>query len=371
MTRNYALTRSDIDNPGSDALCQRACVRSRRAGTVSSPHHPDPCHLTSPPPLMKMVLMLVRRWLGALACLQLLAAATGCTNAGSASSAGTEQGQLAIVTAFYPLQFIAQRVAGDHATVANLTQPGAEPHDLELTPRQVASLTTAGLVIYEKGFQPAVDEAVLQSENREVIDTTTIVPLRPLAASDDDLGHGEGAGHDHPALDPHVWLDPTSVSRIAAAVEERLVTVDPDHAVDYRRNAGALSKELRDLDQSFRSGLAHCERTEFMTTHAAFGYLAERYHLTQIPISGLNPDSEPSPARIAEVQRLARVHGLTTIFSETLVSPAVAQAIAGDLGLTTDVLDPIEGITSQSRGQDYLSVMSANLAALRKAGECS
>ncbi|HEY6682409.1 MAG TPA: zinc ABC transporter substrate-binding protein, partial [Propionibacteriaceae bacterium] len=166
-------------------------------------------------------------------------------------------------------------------------------------------------------------------------------------------------------------LDPTSVSRIADAVEERLVTIDPKHAVDYQHNASALNNQLRSLDRSFRSGLAHCVRTEFMTTHAAFGYLAERYHLTQIPISGLNPDSEPSPARIAEVQRVARDHGLTTIFSETLVSPAVAQAIAGDLGLTTDVLDPIEGITDQSRGRDYLSVMYANLAALRKAGECS
>jgi zinc transport system substrate-binding protein len=321
---------------------------------------------------MKMVIMLVRRLLGVLACLLPLVVAAGCTAAGSAGNrhAG-QQGQLAIVTAFYPLQFIAERVVGEHATVANLTQPGAEPHDLELTPRQVASLTTANLVIYEKGFQPAVDEAVLQSENREVIDTTTIVPLRPLAASDDDLGHGEGVAHDHPALDPHVWLDPTFVSRIAAAVEERLVTIDHTHAVDYKRNANALNKDLASLDRSFRSGLAHCVRTEFMTTHAAFGYLAERYHLTQIPISGLNPDSEPSPARIAEVQRVARAHGLTTIFSETLVSPAVAQAIAGDLGLTTDVLDPIEGITSQSRGQEYLSVMSANLAALRKAGECS
>ena len=149
------------------------------------------------------------------------------------------------------------------------------------------------------------------------------------------------------------------------------MAIDPAHAVDYKRNASALNEELRSLDQSFRSGLAHCVRTEFMTTHAAFGYLAERYHLTQIPISGLSPDDEPSPARIAEVQRVAREHGLTTIFSETLVSPAVAKAIAGDLGLRTDLLDPIEGITGQSRGQDYLSVMSANLAALRKAGECS
>jgi zinc transport system substrate-binding protein len=226
-------------------------------------------------------------------------------------------------------------------------------------------------VIYEKGFQPAVDEAVAQSENREVIDTTTIVPLRPLALTGDDLGYGGGAGKDHAALDPHVWLDPTLVSRIARAVEKRLMTIDPDHAADYTHNADELNRQLRSLDRSFRSGLAHCARTEFITTHAAFGYLAARYHLTQIAITGLNPDSEPALARIAEVQRVARQQGLTTIFSETLVSPAVAQAIAGDLGLTTDVLDPIEGITDQSRGQDYLAVMASNLAALRKAGGCS
>ena len=322
---------------------------------------------------MKMVLMLVSlARLLVLACLLPLAAVAGCANAGPATTIKTKQpGQLTIVAAFYPLQFVAQRVAGDRVTVTSLTQPGAEPHDLELTPRQVASLTTASLVIYEKGFQPAVDEAVVQSENPQVIETTTVVPLLPLASPDGDLDHGGGAKDDHSALDPHVWLDPTAVSRIARAVEQRLSTIDPDHAADYGRNADTLVKELDDLDQTFRSGLAHCVRTEFMTTHAAFGYLAERYHLTQIGISGLSPDSEPSPARIAEVQRVARDYGITTVFSETLASPAVAQAVAGDLGLATDVLDPIEGITSQSRGQDYLSVMSANLAALRKAGECS
>jgi zinc transport system substrate-binding protein len=320
---------------------------------------------------MKMVLMsVIASRMGVLCCTLILLAVSGCASAGPASSSRARD-ELTIVTAFYPLQFLAQRVSGGHAAVISLTQPGAEPHDLELTPRQVASLTTATLVIYERGFQPAVDEAVVQSENRRVIDTTTIVPLRPLAVGSDDLDSGQWTGDDHPALDPHVWLDPTALGRIARVVQQRLSTIDPDHATDYARNAATLNRQLRSLDRSFRSGLAHCVRTEFMTTHAAFGYLAQRYHLTQIGISGLNPDAEPSPARIAEVQRLAQDHGLTTIFSETLVSPAVAQAIAGDLGLVTDVLDPIEGITDQSRGQDYLSVMSANLAALRKAGGCS
>jgi zinc transport system substrate-binding protein len=322
---------------------------------------------------MKMVLMSVSvRRLSVVVWLLVLVTAGGCAPAGPASTTPTRtRGQLTIVAAFYPLQFVAQRVAGDHAVVTNLTQPGAEPHDLELTPRQVASLTTANLVIYEKGFQPAVDEAVVQSENPQMIETTTIVPLRPLAATSDDLGRGEGAGHDHSALDPHVWLDPTSLVRIARVVANRLSTIDPDHAADYAHNAATLNRQLRRLDRSYRSGLAHCVRTEFITTHAAFGYLAERYHLTQIGISGLSPDSEPSPARIVEVQRIARDHRLTTIFSETLVSPALAQAIAGDLGLVTDVLDPIEGITDQARGHDYFSIMDSNLAALRKAGGCS
>ena len=321
---------------------------------------------------MKMVLMSVSgRGLGVVACLLSLLVAAACAGTGSAGRPTSTPGQLRIVAAFYPLQFIAQRVAGEHAAVVNLTQPGAEPHDLELTPRQVASLTTANLVIYEKGFQPDVDEAVGQSENRQVIETTTVVSLRPLTTNSDDLGHGQSAGHDHSALDPHIWLDPTSVSRIAGAVEARLVIIDPDHAADYRRNARELEQELGGLDRSYRSGLAHCVRTEFITTHAAFGYLAQRYHLTQIAISGLSPDAEPSPARIAEVQRVAQEYGLTTIFSETLVSPALAKAIAGDLGLVTDVLDPIEGLTDQSRGHDYFSIMASNLAALRKAGGCS
>lgn len=323
---------------------------------------------------MKMVLMLVsvgRMCL--LACLLPLMAAAACANAGPAASTETKHpGQLSVVAAFYPFQFVAQRVAGDHATVSSLTPPGAEPHDLELTPRQVASLTTASLVIYQNGFQPAVDEAVVQSGALEVIDTSKIVPLRPLPTTEDDHGHDHGPNEPgEEELDPHVWLDPTSVSRIARTVQERLSTLDPDHAADYGHNADALDEELDSLDRSFRKGMARCVRTEFITTHAAFGYLARRYHLTQIGISGLSPDAEPSPARVAEVQREAADHKITTIFYETLVSPAVAEAIAGDLGLATDVLDPVEGITSQSRGQDYLSVMYANLAALRKAGGCS
>jgi len=291
----------------------------------------------------------------------------GCA-AGSTPTGGeaTRTDELQIVAAFYPFQYAAEQVAGDHAQVTSLSQPGAEPHDVELTALQVASVTTADLVVYEKTFQAAVDEAVAQSDNPHVLDTSTAVPLQPLSAGSDD-------GHDHggeTGLDPHVWLDPDNMVTIADAIRDRLMAADPDHAADYRRNAAALDTELSALDRAYAEGLDSCVRKEFITTHAAFGYLARRYGLTQIGINGLSPDAEPSPARIAEIQHEAITHHLTTIFSETLVSPALAQSIAGDLGLRTDVLDPIEGITGESRGHNYGEVMMANLTALRAAGDC-
>jgi len=308
----------------------------------------------------------------------------GCSR--EAESAGTsEAAKLNIVAAAYPFEFVAGRVAGQHGQVTSLTQPGAEPHDVELTPQQTAAVIEADLVVYEKTFQAAVDEAVEQSGKDNALDTTTVVPLQDLGTEDDHEGEedAEGGGHEDekPAegeaehaeesgLDPHVWLDPTHMVTIGNAIAEKLGTVDPDRAADYTANAKALEAELTALDQAYAEGLQTCERTEFITSHEAFGYLAKRYGLTQIAISGLSPDAEPSPARIAEVHAEAKEHGITTIFYETLVSPDVAKSIAGDLGLKTDVLDPVEGITPESRGTDYVSVMRSNLTALTTANGC-
>lgn len=313
------------------------------------------------------------RTLGAVAvgCSLLLAAA--CSTVGEPSSA--RPGQLRVVTAFYPLQFVAERVAGQHGSVSSLTQPGTEPHDVELTPRQVASVSDADAVVFIKGFQPAVDEAVAQSGNEHVLDTTSVVPLQTEAEEHAHDHADDAPADDHPAdghggLDPHVWLNPVNMVTITDAVVAQLSAIDPDHAADYRANGAALEAELKKLDASYAAGLKTCDRREFITSHAAFGYLAEQYALTQIGISGLAPDAEPSPARIAAVQREAKAHGVTTIFYETLVSPAVATSIAGDLGLSTDVLDPIEAVTAESRGDNYIAVMQSNLVALEKANGC-
>ncbi|NNG21167.1 zinc ABC transporter substrate-binding protein [Naumannella sp. ID2617S] len=291
---------------------------------------------------------------------------TGC---GAGGTAGPGSGQLKVVVAFYPLQFVAERVAGPSAKVTSLTQPGSEPHDLELTPRQVASLSDADVVIYQKGFQPAVDQAIAQARPKHALDVTSVVTLLTTGEQEDD--HDEpGHQHDQANHDPHLWLDPTNLIRIADAVGTELGGVRPEQAAAFDQNAKSLERELTELDQSFRDGLAHCTRKQFVTSHAAFGYLAARYGLTQIGLRGLSPDQEPSPARIAQVQQQARELGVTTIFYETLVSPEVARAVAGDLGLRTDVLDPLEGLTDSSRGSNYIEVMKSNLNSLKAANEC-
>lgn len=305
---------------------------------------------------------------------------TGCSSAtpqsgssGGASSQATSP-KLNVIVAFYPLQYASEAVAGDRATVTNLTTPGAEPHDLELTPKQIASLGSSDLVVYLKGFQKQVDDAVAQQTPKNVIDVSTVVEMRHLNEADHDHDHAATASpdaHDHGGVDPHVWLDPSNMSKIAAAVGAKLAEIDATGKDAFASNVKKATEDLATLDGAFKTSLASCKVKEIITTHEAFGYLTARYNLTQIGISGLSPDAEPSPARIAEVHALAKKHGVTTIFYETLTSPAVAKSIAGDLGLKTDVLDPIEGITKDSRGRNYLEVMQANLTALKTANGCS
>lgn len=283
------------------------------------------------------------------------------------SAPPSTDGRLPVVVSFYPLQFVAERVGGDKVAVSNLTTPGAEPHDLELTAKQVASLTRASLVVYQKGFQPAVDSAVADERPRRVLDVSTVVPLHEHETGDDE---GGAHGHDHQGGDPHTWLDPSAMVAYATAVADALSAADPGHAGEYRQRADALVAELRDLDRAYADGLRTCDRRVFVTSHAAFGYLAERYDLEQVGIAGLEPGTEPSPARIAEVQRIVRERHVTTIFYETLASPKVAETMARDLGVKTAVLDPVEGLTPSSRGSDYLEVMRSNLAALKEANGC-
>ncbi|MBB5791950.1 metal ABC transporter substrate-binding protein [Jiangella mangrovi] len=303
---------------------------------------------------------------------------TSCGDGGDATASGGDGPTVA--AAFYPLAFVTQQVAGDHATVENLTQAGGEPHDLELTGRQVGEIADADLVVYLAGFQPSVDEAIEQNAEDRAVDVAGLVELldNPEDHGDEhaEEEHAEDEdheGHDHGDLagDPHIWLDPTNLEPIAAAVADRLAEADPDHADDYHANADALTTELEALDQEFEAGLAQCTQRVFVVAHEAFGYLAHRYDLEQVGISGIDPEAEPSPERLAEVHDVVRAEGVTTILYERLVSPDVAETLANDLGVEAAVLDPIEGLTDDTSDQDYFSLMRANLEALRSANGCS
>lgn len=290
-------------------------------------------------------------------------------SAAACGSSGPADGGLSVVAGFYPLQFVAQRVGGEGVRVVNLTQPGAEPHDLELSPSQVGEISDADLALYLHGFQPAVDEAIEQA-GVAALDASPLVPL--IEATE---GHGHDEGEEHAAeeeggTDPHVWLDPTRLATIAEAVAAKLAELDPEGATGYQDRVAALRTELTALDGEFADGLRDCERRELVVSHAAFGYLADRYDLRQIPITGLSPETEPTPGQLADAAEEAREVGATTIFFETLVSPAVAEAVAEAVGAGTAVLDPIEGLEPGSNG-DYLSVMRANLTTLRSALGCA
>ena len=262
--------------------------------------------------------------------------------------ARTDSGET-IVAAFYPLAWAAEQVAGGGVRVVNLTPLGAEPHDIELSPKDVQRVQDAKLVLYlGDGFMPSLEEAV--SGNAHALDLLEGQQLRP-------------GGANSAASDPHVWLAPAryeTVVREVAAALARPAAADP------------IVARLGRLDRDYRKGLAHCDRREIVTSHAAFGYLADAYGLRQIALTGVTPEAEPSPKALEALVREVERHRATTVFFETLVSPRLAQTVARESGARTAELNPIEGLTeTESRsGADYFSLMRRNLAALREALGC-
>lgn len=314
-------------------------------------------------------------------------ALSACTSTAMSGDSSSKDGKLTVMASFYPLQYLAEKIGGEHVSVTSLTPEGAEPHDLELSPKMVDSLSSADAVVYLAGFQSAVDEAIEQQAPKTVIDVS---PAAELVEAGTDANHpseeeeeatdeaqsGETEGHDHEghehhhdmSADPHFWLDPTRMAKAATLVGDKLAEADSAHADVYKANAKALAEELNTLSDTLVTKTSSCKVKTFVTAHTAFGYLADRTGLTQVGISGLDPESSPSPARLAEIAQIAKEQGVTTIFTEALIDPKVAQTLADDLGITTAVLDPIESQTDASK--DYAATMNSNIDALTKALDC-
>jgi zinc transport system substrate-binding protein len=270
-----------------------------------------------------------------------------------------------VVAAFYPVAYAVERVGGGRVDVTNLTPAGAEPHDLELSPKQIDEILDARLVVVlGHGFQPAVERAADQRDGT----TVTLFDELPQGAGKRTTRAG-GAG----SLDPHVWLDPVSMRAIVDRVRAALAKADPSGRAVYGRNAAAFEAELAALDRRYRSGLGNCTRDLIVTSHEAFGHLADRYGLREEGVAGLGPDAEPDAKRIAQLADLAKREDVTVVFTETLLSPRLARTLAQEVGVGTETLDPLEGLTDAqvARSATYTSVMDANLAKLERALGCS
>ena len=312
---------------------------------------------------------------------------------------------LTVSTSFYPIQYLAEAIGGNLVKVSSVTPSNVEPHDFELSGKETAELSKADLIAYVPGFQPSLDKAV-----KEVGSGPTVVDLSKPAnlvhhegveeehehseeASDgatdaasavatataqsteaghDDHGHAEHShaegGEDHDGdLDPHFWLDPQRMIKVAETLESSFAQVDPANANDYKAGLDKLKTALTNLDTQYTKGLSSCQHKTFITSHAAFGYLADRYKLTQASISGIDPETEPSPAEMANIKSVVQSTGVKTIFTEELVSDAPAKAIAAETGAETSVLSPLE--SKPERG-DYTDAMTSNLERLKGALVC-
>ena len=341
------------------------------------------------------------------AALILAAGASACSalksESSSASSAHTiAPGKtLTVSTSFYPIAYLAEAIGGPLVKVSTVTPPNVEPHDFELSGKETAELGKADLIAYVPGFQPSLDKAV-----KEVGSGPTVVDLSKPAnlvhhegveeehehgeeaadgasatasaaataqaseAEHDEHGHDEhaegGEGHDGD-LDPHFWLDPDRMIKVAEALEASFAKIDPANANDYKAGLDKLKTALTGVDNQYKQGFTSCQHKTFITSHAAFGYMAERYGLTQASISGIDPETEPSPAEMANIKSVVQSTGTTTIFTEELVSPTTAQTIAAETGAQTDVLSPLESKPEQG---DYTDAMTTNLGRLKAALAC-
>ncbi|HEY3364300.1 MAG TPA: metal ABC transporter substrate-binding protein [Symbiobacteriaceae bacterium] len=296
----------------------------------------------------------------------ILLLAAGCSQGSKTPTFASGSGKVNVVASFYPVFEFARAVGGDKADVVSLIPAGVEPHDWEPSPKDMKMLNAAGLFVYNgAGLEHWVPKTLASLDNKRLVAVETAKGLDLMNGGPEEKGEAE-------ALDPHVWLDPAYAIRQVEAIRDGFIQVDAANKDVYTQNAGAYIKQLTALDQEYQTGLTRCPRKDFFTAHAAFGYLARQYGVTQHPIMGLSPDAEPTPLAMAKVAASAKELGIKYIFFETLVSDKLARTLAQEVGAKALPLNPIEGLADSEvkAGKSYLSVMRENLGNLRLALEC-
>ncbi|MBA4494161.1 metal ABC transporter solute-binding protein, Zn/Mn family [Paenactinomyces guangxiensis] len=304
----------------------------------------------------------------------MLLAVTALAGCGSSTTATKkDDSKLQIYTSLYPLEDFAKKIGGNHVQVTNLVPPGTESHDFELSARDMANLSEADVFIYNgAGFEPWVEKAVqsLDQDQTVIVNSTEKMDLIPVTGQEHDHSHEKGKHpHDRGNFDPHVWMDPTLAKQEALKIRDALIKADPTHKADYEKNYSVLADQFDQLDQEYMEMVKKAPRKEFVVSHAAFGYLAKRYGLQQIAVSGITPSDEPSPRELQEIIETVRKHDVKVILFETLVSGKVAEVVKKEVKAEALTLNPLEGLTKEEldRGDDYFSVMRKNKAHLARA----
>lgn len=320
--------------------------------------------------------------------------ATGGCGKGGKGKSQEPGGKVKVVATFYPLYEFTRQVGGDRVDVRSLVPAGVEPHDWEPSPKEIKTIQQADLLVYNgAGFEPWIDRLLAAGELSEVTDearprllratrdltlynfapsgeTGGVVATPSPSAQGGTGGAGEQAAARLP--DPHTWLDPVLAQRQIAAIATALATVDPAGRAGYEVRAAVYASQMSDLDRAYREGLRDCDRRDVIASHAAFGYLAWRYGLNLIPIAGVRPEAEPTPADVARIAALARERGVRYVFTEPLVNAGGAETVAREAGARILTLNPLEGLSKedQKKGKNYHSVMRENLQNLRTALGC-
>ena len=315
---------------------------------------------------------MIRKWLrlaSCSVCLLVLFLLVGCSS-NTAKPAEPEVKKIKVVATMYPVYEFVKQVGGDKVDVVMLIPPGAEPHDWEPTAKDIIKIKDAKIFAYHgKDFEPV--EKLLQKDvlgNALALEVSKDVNKLEAKHEEKEEEHGHGHNEEH-KFDPHAWLDPIAVQQEINTIAQALISVDEKNADYYKTNAQNYNKKLAELDEQYKRGLAGMTHKEIVTSHRAFGYLANRYGFEQLGIMGLSPDAEPTPDKMAKITEFCREHKVKYIFFETLTSPKLAQTIAKETGAELLVLNPIESLTEQEMkdGKNYLTIMGENLVNLQKA----
>ncbi|EEG76691.1 metal ABC transporter solute-binding protein, Zn/Mn family [Dethiobacter alkaliphilus] len=332
----------------------------------------------------------MRKFLLVLISILILALAlAGCAEQPAEGTTSEPEPEITVYTSFFVLYDFANQIGGDRVEVMNLLPPGVEPHDWEPTAQAMARLSDADvLLINGLELEPWVDKLIEGLDgNIKVVNTSEgIEPLTGYGGHshdddddhgyddddnhgyDNDYGHDDDDDHGYDDLpDPHVWLDPLLALHQAEQIAGALIELDPEYEEVYLENLALFTARIEELDNEYREALTNLARHEFIVTHLSFAYLAERYGLEQVGISGLSPHAEPSPAQMAKIMDFAAEHDVRHIFQEPLVTSRLAEVLADDLGAEILELNPLEGLTEDelAAGEDYFSIMRRNLEQLK------